>query len=199
MAVETHTPRQSPSTPTDPHPQHYDPSNGAYDGQLVSPDLVHNVPLSTHTSTPTTDLPKHKVGGPADRMEWLCLVMPFLNHRETMVLGQLVKMAKPDGTCYPSQKTIAENTGISDRSKVSTIITALVRKDVVRILENRKTQGRSSIYQLSGALTGWRFACPPSACHQRQMVSAVSGRWYLPSAADGICHQWHNGTHNPNP
>ena len=156
MAVETHTPRQSPSTPTDPHPQHYDPSNGAYDGQLVSPDLVHNAPLSTHTSTPTTDLPARKVGGPADRLQWTFLVAPFVTANELRVLLVGTQRAKPDGTFFPSQGSIAQDTGLS-RPRVNEAVQGLVSKGVWKIVWNGKNFGRSSTYQLTGALTDWNL------------------------------------------
>ena len=200
MAVETHTPRQSPSTPTDPHPQHYDPSNGAYDGQLVSPDLVHNAPLSTHTSTPTTDLPARKVGGPADRLQWTFLVAPFVTANELRVLLVGTQRAKPDGTFFPSQNSIAQDTGLS-RPRVNEAVQGLVSKGVWSVLENRQPKGSSSIYRLEGVLTDWTLSCPLSTkpdtplspkpdkgCHQnRTRVVTKTGQGLSPKP-DNVTH-----------
>ena len=146
MAVETHTPRQSPSTPT-----HYDPTNnGTWDGQLAHGNL-----LPPH-SDPTIDLPARKVGGPADRLQWTFLVAPFITANELRVLLVGTQRSKPDGTFFPSQGSIAQDTGLS-RPRVNEAVQGLVSKGVWKIVWNGKNFGRSSTYQLTGALTDWNL------------------------------------------
>ena len=80
---------------------------------------------------------------------------PWLSGNDAKVLTVLAYRAnKNDGTCYPSQAGIADDCGLS-RQQVNRSIQGLVNAGAVKVFENRQRQGRSSIYQLTGALNGW--------------------------------------------
>ena len=118
-------------------------------------------------------------GGPLHRQEWAMGWFPWLSGNEAKVLTVLAYRAnKNDGTCYPSQTGLADDCGLS-RQRTNGAIQRLVNAGAVVVFENRQRQGRSSIYQLTGALNGW-----PE--HPAELIRHDSP---LESKRDKACHQ----------
>ena len=132
--------------------EHYDRSNGVWDGQLPNADLVAQVPPAK---------PRERDGGCLDRQLWLTEIGHNFNHAEYRVMHYLTVVCGPKlaipYTWAESEETISAKTGVGVRT-VRRAIARAVDLGFVSIVRSGKGQYSKacSVYRLEGSQTKWR-------------------------------------------
>ena len=144
------------------HPQpSYNTVNGEWDGQTAFAGM------------PTQE---RKHGGPSDRSEWVVSHAPYVGNAAYKLLSVLSGFANSEGTCFPSNETLATKSGMSRRAIFRAL--AELRNCKIAWLTNPGLPVcRSNPYQLSGGLNEW------SECQKWHQASAKSGTERVPKVA----------------
>ena len=124
------------------------------------------------SAAPAVELPERKIGGPADRLDWLVGNASRYGNAAFKLLALLVQHSNATGTCWPSRELLMLETGLPERT-LDRAISELKAGGAMAVTKGRNV----STYRLSGAENDWQ------SCHQWQAESCH--QWQAES-----CHQW---------